>query len=583
MRSGAIRAVVASILVAVLGTAGGCGVSASTPEDHGDRLQAVPPFDDEVLPVPRPNDARSTEGLVELFLSAAVGGGEPAIGQVRAFLTANADAAFRYPADPQQAQPTVVRVVGDPTAGVATGQRTPVTVTYQVIGLLNDQGRVDELSQPAGGTMVFWVVTDEENRSNLRIDQIDNAPPGLLLSDAALGEIYRIQPIYFWDAQAELLVPDLRYLPLTLGEEQRANLLVQWLVAGPSPWLTGARRVPSGTSKESVVIRADETFVVNLALEAERSADTLNQLLYQLRWTLGVGQSFRKVELQIDGQAQQLDTGDRFREFNRSYTFSEPKPRYDIVNDKVEVVSASGAAVPEVLASPDNAGVTFASVNRNATVAALVRSNADGRRYLQFVRSGVQSVTADISPRADMTRPSWVPVPGEEDEYVMLAAGGHLYLVSTTDGRSTDVTPSRVGAVSTATVAPDGRRVAFVAGGDAYVASLTVEGETMAVGSNLRPILAGQKVSGVAWINETWLYLGGTPGGGPAMWKVSADGVVAHNESANLRGINVTDVVAAPVWPSTRLADVIVYTTLGVFTFGPATTETSLRAPFFGG
>ena len=116
--------------------------------------------------------------------------------------------------------------------------------------------------------MTFWVVADDQG--NPRVDEIVGATPGLLLSDEALTRYYRIQPIYFWDQGYGTLVPDLRYLPLTIKPDQRASRLVQWLVAGPSSSLAGGvQGLPTGTSPtDNVVTKDDGTLVVKLSAQA---------------------------------------------------------------------------------------------------------------------------------------------------------------------------------------------------------------------------------------------------------------------------------------------------------------------------
>ena len=81
-----------------------------------------------------------------------------------------------------------------------------------------------------------------------------------------------------------------------------------------------------------------------------------------------------------------------------------------------------------------------------------------------------------------------------------------LYRVSTPDGTAADVTPRPVTASRRSSVSPDGRRVAFIAGGQAYVSSLVVDERHL--GGRLQPaaVLADQmNATAVAWTNETWL------------------------------------------------------------------------------
>src|SRR5690606_33318826 len=243
----ALAAAIAGLL-----TVAGCGVSTSAPQDLGDELPAVPLYGEAVRSVPEPIGISSPVTLIDRFLHAAVGDApETVVPQVKAFLTGDALQRWRDPTNPQNV--TVIRVLRGPEEGIrSTTRGSPVTIDYEVVGTLSN-GRVGESSPSSGGSMTFWVVPDPARPAEVRINEIEGGPGGLLLSDRALDEaqggIHRIQPVYFWDAEYQLLIPDLRYLPLTLSEEQRASRLVQWLVAGPSPWLEpAAQRLPAGLS-----------------------------------------------------------------------------------------------------------------------------------------------------------------------------------------------------------------------------------------------------------------------------------------------------------------------------------------------
>ena len=344
MRSRLVRSrlAAAAAVTVIVATSAGCGVSPAAPEDRGDGLQAVAPVGDQIRAVPQPT-AGNSETLVSDFLKSTVGGGEPAVAQAEAFLTPPAKDAWN-PQNPDDL--TVIHIVGGPAEGVGASGRVPVTVDYQMVGQLTGSGRVDELSRPVGGRMTFWVVRNPDNPSGLRIDEVQNAPGGLLISDLALTDIYRIQPVYFWDTNYQQLIPDLRYLPLTLSETDRANRLVQWVQQGPSPWLIPPARVlPSGVAPQNVVIREGK-YVVNLTVEATAGGqETFDRLLRQLQWSLANGANYRPVELQLDGKTQAgPDGSEAFRPFNQSWYYSEVMPRYDIVDPERRVVAASGSA-----------------------------------------------------------------------------------------------------------------------------------------------------------------------------------------------------------------------------------------------
>jgi hypothetical protein len=536
---------------------------------------------------PSPNEASSAEGLVRNFLMAAAGGSASASEQMKRYLTANALANWREPVNADNPPLTIVRIVRGPTTGAAVGDRTRVTVDYQVVGDMNDKGRVDELAEPTTRQMTFWVVADDQG--NPRVDEIVGATPGLLLSDEALTRYYRIQPIYFWDQGYGTLVPDLRYLPLTIKPDQRASRLVQWLVAGPSSSLAGGvQGLPTGTSPtDNVVTKDDGTLVVKLSAQAGAGGgpDALRRLLFQLQWTLSVNGGPTKVELYVDDKLMSVPASqDEFLDQNRSYAYRGAPPRFNISTDLKVVPVPTGIPVPAVLGTAENANVVAAAVGHNGNAAAFVRQDGSGRRYLQMVRDGVGGhVDAHLQRSFNLGRPSFIP---GVDDIVLIPTGGpdgRLMAVSIKDGTYVNATRNFAG-VTSATVSPDGRRIAFVAGGQAYVSSLIVANNTVTVGSNARPILPGQlTATAVTWTSESWLFVAGTADGAPAMWKVTADSVVGQNLTDSMGGLGVLDLVADPQWSGRGTVDVFAITPLGVYTFRTLfTPDSSLQTPFFG-
>jgi len=204
------------------------------------------------------------------------------------------------------------------------------------------------------------------------------------------------------------------------------------------------------------------------------------------------------------------------------------------------------------------------------------------------VRDGVPNrIDATVPATSTLGRPVFVPGTGD---MLLIATGGpfgKLWRVSTTDGSAADVTPFNLSGVSAVSVSPDGRRVALIAGGQAYVSSLSFANNTVTVGSSPRPILANllTPATAVAWTEEAWLYVAGTSGNAPAMWRVTADSVVAENLSESLRGTPVQDLIAYPRGPNGGTIDVLAYTPSGtIYTYFRQLTppEQPLKAPFFG-
>ncbi len=213
----------------------------------------------------------------------------------------------------------------------------------------------------------------------------------------------------------------------------------------------------------------------------------------------------------------------------------------------------------------------------------MVRAIGNGRR-LQIVREGVSGPLSPNLPQSSLlSRPVFVP----EADVLLIATGGQfgkLYRVSTADGSAADVTPRNFSAVSAVSVSPDGRRVALIAGGQAYVSSLNVGNNTVTIGSNPRPILANQltPATAVAWTDEAWLLVAGTSSGAPAMWRVTVDSVVAENVSESLKGLPVLELVAYPNVSGTGSADVLAYTPSVIYTYRRLLTPPEQPVNFFG-
>ena len=569
-------------LLLVVGLAG-CGISASdAPVDEGDAVAGdTSTTNAEIKFPPSPDAARTADQLVQDFLMAASGGTAVANEQVKAFLTGTARDGWRDLDNPPL---TIVRTVEGPSTGAAVNDsgrfRTPVTVRYQVVGTLGDQGFIDELRDlTAVGTMVFWVVQQANNSGNLRVDEITGAPTGLILSDQALTEYYRPQPIYFWDQTSTSLVPDLRYVPLTITAPQRANQLLRWLVAGPSPWLSGGvLRMPQYITSDPP--QSDNgTLVVKLSpLAASGGPDGLKRLMFQLQWSL----STPRIALSIDDVIQPPPaTETEYLQHNISRIYDSSPQRYDINADQKVVPVPESVQGPAVLGMPENANVVFAGIGHGGAVAAFVRTVGNSRR-LHIVREGMPGRFEPNLQSTSLGRPAFIP----SSDLLLIATGGpsgKLYRVSTSDGTAADVTPRNLSGVTAVSVSPDGRRVALIAGGQAYVSSLSVANNTVTIGSSPRPVLANQlTTTAVTWTDEAWLYVAGTSGGAPAMWHVTADSVVAENVSDSLRGLRVDDLVAYPKGPGSGSADVLAYTQSGVYTYFSQLTPSEQPVRFFG-
>lgn len=580
-------ATVVTVLLLVLGVTG-CGVGATDrPVDEGDAATGSNRTGSREEP-PEAGDAQSVHDLVRNFLQASAGGLAAAPTRVRDYLTKGYQERWLDPLPPDNPPLTVVRVLGDPEQGPSENGRTPFTVKYEPIGTMTDFGRVDDLVPLDARTLIFWVV--EEDGAVPRIDDIEGWPDGqLLLSDLGLTTYYQVQPIYFWDRDSRLLVPDVRYLPKTLNADQRAARVLAWLSAGPSPAVSGTvQLLPPGISFDSVGTEADGRLAVDLAGTAAGADDeALRRLTYQLQWSLeSVLTPTTTIELRLDSQPVPVAVGpDDYRGFNHGYSYRNRPTRYDIANSTV--VPDAGGTAPTVLSSPANANVVWAAVGGGGTQAAFVRADQSGRRFLQLVVADAPEPRATQVPKSSsMGRPVFVPDSG----IVLVPSDGRLYAVSVATGAAVDAAHGLTN-ISSFDVSPDGRRVAFVAGGTVYVAALTV-GNDQATVATRRELLAGRlSARAVAWTSASTVLVAGTSSGAQALWEASADGVLVENKnsSSGLGGLVVNDLVSYPKWiypdgtASGSWEDAYAFTPQGIYSYRVRFSEVpTFTKPFYG-
>jgi len=575
----------ATALILVIGlSVAGCGVSSeSTAVDVGDAFDpGAAQNGDSVKSPPSANSANLPEELVHDFFEASVGAGEAAALRAKLFLTAEGQGQWQ----PEPTTSLTILRVASLTTGTPTGGETPVTVRYRIVGVLTEQGYVEDLVNSESRQMRFVVVPPEDSSGQWRIERIDGLlPDGLFISDEALDTYYRVQPVYFWDNTGRWLVPDLRYLPLTKQPEVRPNFVVQWLLNGPSPWLKPAvQALPTGTSANGAPVARPGGYVVNLSSQAEARGPTgLTQLAYQLSWSLRTT-SIPTIELQIDSQARNVAAPADIMSVNPAASLPPPQP-FGVVGGKVVSRQPGGAspAPGSVLTAKDNIRVVSAALSRDLNIAAFVQSSSSGQSLVTVRKTGNKPEALRIDLTSPIGRPVFIP----GTTHLLVASANRLYLINPANKKPRDITPSGLEGVQAVAVAPDGRRVAIVANGKAWVAALAAGAQnSFTVSSQLRPLLPREvpQAAAVAWQSERRVLIAGSAGGQPALWEATADGVVGKDKSSGLGGSTPTDVVAYPIDPFSSSGPVMVNTIQGAGDFsGGLVIVKGLRSPFYAG
>jgi hypothetical protein len=247
-----------------------------------------------------------------------------------------------------------------------------------------------------------------------------------------------------------------------------------------------------------------------------------------------------ELELRIDGQsAGTFRPDEAFEEANAARRTINPQAqepqRFAIFQGKIHRLKGSRGGGTEplpqmLLAEGVNQGIVSAALAQEATdegvrtAAALVTAK-DGKfelRVSSVIGAGARPF--DASGRyADMGRPVWLKAPMDTG---LIVAGRRLYRFT---GDSADLVPVPVpgldGKIAYVAAAPDGRRLAVVAGGALHVVGLHREGASLQA-ETTRPVPTSlHSLTAVEWSDETTLVVAGRGQDDSwAVWKISVDG-----------------------------------------------------------
>ena len=168
---------------------------------------------------------------------------------------------------------------GNPTISFNASQYA--TVDVQVQASVDGDGHYKVMDAGAMRTLQFKMVRENGEW------RIAEAPNLTILIRPVFEVIFRSYSLYFFDAQRQHLVPDLRWFP---SRASTATRLVNAILKGPSDWLKPAvnSAIPSGTalSLNSVTV-ADGVASVDLNAKALTASISARRLMKaQLRATL---------------------------------------------------------------------------------------------------------------------------------------------------------------------------------------------------------------------------------------------------------------------------------------------------------
>lgn len=475
----------------------------------------------QVLTV-NPDDAPNPTELVRSYLAAGAGmswvpsDGAPRpkdddVSAIRRFMTGDATA---WQPGSQITVVNVGKLGPEMLDADGSGARTIDVPLYQV-GVLTSAG----VLEPRPATLPTWKATVVDVNGAFRFSK--PPPNGILLSNDVLANRYQAQPVWFWDDQGRTLVPDLRYLPVSVTGDKRATQIVDWLLKGPSEWLRDAvTPLPDRTQRlESVFTdkrQSGSPLVVNLSGNAANVdlAKLSEQLLRSLASPV---QPLRpSVQIKIEGQSKGL------------FSPREPVPGGDVggllvvVNGKVRRQHGDPMA-DAILSSDQNSAVLAAALTAQARAGALVRTDPHGARlWVGAEQASGGTFTATALAGRQVGRPAYL---AGGTAHWLVPVEGRLHLVSL-DGQQDTVLPvTGVSSLVDVSTAPDGRRVAFVADGQVFLATVLVNGDAVALSAPV-PVPTGlSQHTAVVWSGPDQLAVSGRDeqNNGTVAW-VNVDG-----------------------------------------------------------
>ncbi len=526
---------------------GGCGVPDSGPPvvyGPADDVLDIGKYDVEPLPQP---DATDAKRAVQRYFEAASSEWENLPRQVRPFLTGDAAA---------PASSTVVVVRGlqfsEPQLlSHGTGNVWRVRVSGRVTGELTQTGAM----KPAAGAFshAFDVVQEklkETLQQTREIWRIKNPPPQYVLSEEAVEEWYTPVSLYFRSQRSTTLIPELRYVPIVVWVDEPRNLLIDWLLAGPSPWFSpvAVAGFPTGSRRLGNVVRDGKNVVVDLKGVSEQ----LTKLQFaQLAWTLRLLMSGRQLQVRIEGRPvsydrQQAHSPDDFQSLNGVPEGTDGAIGYCVRGGKV--IRLAQEEAPEAgVGSDDDADkppVVSAAMSRAGDLAALVRK--DGSRWSLWVgrRSGPSRTIRyhEVSglPPGPIGVPEWAAGIGGAPGSFLVTVAGVLYQVEP-GKRAVTVATRSVGVVDKLSVAPDGFRVAVISHGRLYLGGLVQEEDKVRL-QKLRAVTDQfRHAADIAWRGEHELVVVDR-----GLWEVKVDGLEADRLPSQDKSTSPQQVAAYP-------------------------------------
>jgi hypothetical protein len=512
---------VAAVLFALVGA---CGI----PEESEVYVAGRGPVSDAgssrgtVRQPPRREDSGDDpERFAVNFLAAAAGEAAEAYKRVNDYIVADRRLKDK-PAN--EVAINIVRLIEETPLVTLNGDGTSsVSVKVQQVGVLRANGSV---GKPVATETSY---TFKVGKQSLGVDRLApgaglhvlEPPPVLLMSTDALETYYETKTIYFWNTDRDALIPDLRYLPKVVPVERQATEMLGWLTGGPAEWLAPtAVRLPEGTTVlGNVPAPADGGRVeINLSVKAGEvdSEAEVDRLFLQLAWSLRDYPLLKgELELKIQNQSRRVADAADYRAANQIYEITEVPERYAVYTGRLYPLIGSGGTGSVRIADEVNRDIVAADLIRWAGTdrAALVTTAREGRRLAVGAGPGDDRPIGDFHtsrPYPTMGRPVWLRSADPETPLGLVLIDGRLHRFTEAADPVEVRLPETAEKITDFGVSLDGHRLALIAGGQLYVAPLSVDGEAVVVGGFRRLAISLRQLTAVDWTGENTLAVAGS-------------------------------------------------------------------------
>ncbi|GAA3754037.1 hypothetical protein GCM10022225_43500 [Plantactinospora mayteni] len=490
------------------------------------------------------------------FLTAAAGEAGEAYKRVNEYIEPGA----RFnPKQDDKGDINVVRVDADSGIEITEDNdgTSRVTVSVQQVGVLRANGSVGApVQQEKEYSFVIGAApTDPGMGSGL---WVLDPPAVLLMTDDALRDYYEENAIYFWNANGTSLVPDLRYLPRTVPVQRHATEVLDWLIGGPSEWLTSAVALPEGTSpmdnRNVPAPKQAGRIEVNLAVKAGalESDHDLQKLFTQIVWSLRTNQLLDELELKIQNQSKMVEVADDYRRDHPLYQLNGAAARYGVFAGRIYPLTNPGEARPVPIPATENHDIVTAGLSRNGdevAVALVTRDDESFRLRTGFGPGVANSLQTSQDRYDDMSRPVWLKDAGGGGPVGLVVAEQKLWTFTAGNPNLTEVSFSGAPRGVTAVAASmDGNRIAFVSGGRLYVAAVRPVDGGLNVESPRQLATSLGSLSAVDWFGENLLVVAGLDStDAKAINRINVDGSL---ESQQVRFVSSAPVEALAADPT---------------------------------